>query len=160
MLCEKGLVGQCRSTKDQQCGQIHFGELKCQRVKDSELQSTETKKCITTLDGSIARPSLNFRLESYIVAGEKKQWKLVFSSFSSSLPLKQRAASFKGDILDPGFASSLNSFISISNCSIKSKLLWESGGETEAEGERCILYFLNFSPIVEQILKLARFIGS
>ena len=139
MLCEKGLVGQCTTTKDQQCGQIHCGELKCQRVKDSELRSTEIEKCITTLNGSIAKPSLNFRLESYIGAGEEKQWKPVFSSFSSSLPLKQRAASFKGDVLDPSFASSLNSFISISNCSIKSKLLWESGGETEAEGERSIL---------------------
>ena len=105
MLCEKGLVGQCTTTKDQQCGQIHFGDLKCQRVKDSELRSTEIEKCFATLNGSIARPSLNFLLESYIGAGEEKQWKLVFSSFSSSLPLKQRAASFKGDILDPGLAS-------------------------------------------------------
>ena len=162
MLCEKGLVGQCTTTKDQQCGQIHCGELKCQRVKDSELRSTEIEKCFATLNGSIARPSLNFRLESYIGAGEEKQWKLVFSSFSSSLPLKQRAASFKGDILDPGFASLyLHQIIKSAHvCSIKSKLLWESGGETEAEGERSILYFLNFSPIIEQILKLARFIGS
>ena len=105
MLCEKGLVGQCTTTKDQKSGEIHCCELKCQRVKGSELRSPEIENCITTLIGSIVRPSLNFQLESYIGAGEEKQWKPVFSSSSSSLPLKQRAASFKGDILDPSFAS-------------------------------------------------------
>jgi len=113
MLCKKGVVAQGTNTKVHQrgqsqilCGHIHSGEiqsgeilcgeLKWGPIEIGELHSTEVEKCETaTLNEFIAPPSLNSRVVGRRGEQKQKQWKPVSSSFSSSAPLKLRAASFK-----------------------------------------------------------------
>ena len=105
----------------------------------------------STLNEFVERHSLNSRVvggrRRRAVKEEKRQWTPVCYSSSSFAPLKLRAASFKGRlccslirIICPGF-----SFISINSTtcmhSIKSKLLWETEGETKNEGEDSVLIF-------------------
>ena len=149
-----------------QSGEIQFGEIGCGELKCDTIEIGEIKlKCGASLNESV--PSLNSRsvgsgarqTRRRRKAGEEKQWKLVCLCSSSSLPsLKLRVASFKGGfclvhIIHTGFAFKCK-FDHIYKCSIKSKLLWESEGETETEGEDSVLNFMNLSSFVENSLDL------